>query len=164
MPQDHHDNIQVMYERAKKAFQTVEYWPQEKVDEMCAAVAWECVIFALGLMSMSSSRQTPWVIDAKYKAMKNPVKADAASIAAGKELWNKNCASCHGKTGLGDGVKARMLKDFPGDFSGAYYQNQTDGEHFYKTKFGRAEMPKYEGKLSDTDIWNMVNYMRTFKK
>jgi len=41
MPQDHNDNIQLMYERAKKAFEVVEYWPQEKVDEMCAAVAWE---------------------------------------------------------------------------------------------------------------------------
>jgi len=41
MPQDHHDNIQEMYRRAKKAFETVEYWPQEKVDEMCAAVGWE---------------------------------------------------------------------------------------------------------------------------
>ena len=41
MPQDHNDNIQVMYERARKAFEVVEYWPQEKVDEMCAAVGWE---------------------------------------------------------------------------------------------------------------------------
>lgn len=41
MPQDHHDNIQEMYRRAKKAFEIVEYWPQERVDEMCAAVGWE---------------------------------------------------------------------------------------------------------------------------
>lgn len=41
MAQDHNDNIKLMYERAKKAFQIVEYWPQEKVDEMCAAVGWE---------------------------------------------------------------------------------------------------------------------------
>ncbi len=44
------------------------------------------------------------------------------------------------------------------------YQGQTDGEHFYKTKFGRGEMPKYENKVPDTEIWNIVNYMRTFKK
>ena len=50
------------------------------------------LVLALGLMSMFSNQQTPWVIDAKYKTMKNPVKADAASIAAGKELWDKNCA------------------------------------------------------------------------
>jgi len=122
------------------------------------------LIFGLGLMSLTSLRQTPWVIDAKYKAMKNPVKADAASIAAGKELYNKNCASCHGKTGLGDGVKARTLETFPGDFSKPAYQNLPDGELFGKTKIGREEMPKYDGKISDEDIWHMVNYSRTFKK
>ncbi|MBW2544152.1 MAG: hypothetical protein JRD43_01505 [Deltaproteobacteria bacterium] len=35
------DNIQEMYERARKAFETIEFWPQEKVDEMCQAAAWE---------------------------------------------------------------------------------------------------------------------------
>jgi mono/diheme cytochrome c family protein len=122
------------------------------------------LVLAVALMSLYSSRQTPWVIDAKYKAMKNPVKADAASIAAGKDLYNKNCASCHGKTGLGDGVKARTLETFPGDFSKPAYQTQTDGELFGKTKVGRDEMPKYDGKIPDEDIWHMVNYSRTFKK
>ena len=35
------DNIQEMYARAREAFKTIEYWPQEKVDEMVQAVAWE---------------------------------------------------------------------------------------------------------------------------
>jgi sulfoacetaldehyde dehydrogenase len=35
------DNIQEMYARARKAFREIEYWPQEKVDEMVQAVAWE---------------------------------------------------------------------------------------------------------------------------
>ena len=35
------DNIQEMYVRAREAFKTVEYWPQERVDEMVAAVGWE---------------------------------------------------------------------------------------------------------------------------
>ena len=65
---------------------------------------------------------------------------------------------------MGDGVKARALKTSPGDFSKAEFQGQTDGDQFYKTKTGRGEMPKYEGKMSDDDIWNVVNYMRTFKK
>jgi mono/diheme cytochrome c family protein len=121
------------------------------------------LIMGLGLMSLTSLQQTPWVIDAKYKAMKNPVKADAASIAEGKELYNKNCASCHGKTGLGDGVKARTIDTPSGDFTKAAYQNQTDGELFGKTKLGRGDMPKYEGKLTDEDIWSIVNYTRTFK-
>ena len=106
----------------------------------------------------------PWVVPANFKTMKNPVALGDASTKAGLAVFTKNCASCHGKTGLGDGVKARALKTFPGDFSKAEYQNQTDADHFYKSKIGRGEMPKYEGKLSDDDIWNTVNYMRTFKK
>jgi mono/diheme cytochrome c family protein len=111
-----------------------------------------------------SAQPKPWVVPANFKTMKNPVAKGDPSNKAGMALYTKNCASCHGKAGLGDGVKARALKDFPGDFSKAEFQNQTDGEHFYKTKTGRGEMPKYEGKLSDDDIWNLVNYMRTFKK
>ncbi len=106
----------------------------------------------------------PWIVPANFKSMKNPVAKGDASTKAGLTIYKKNCSSCHGKAGLGDGVKARALKEFPGDFSKAEYQGQADGDHFYKTKFGRGEMPKYEGKLSDDDIWNTVNYMRTFKK
>ena len=35
------DSIQQMYAKARAAFAEVEYWPQEKVDEMVQAVAWE---------------------------------------------------------------------------------------------------------------------------
>lgn len=117
------------------------------------------------LMSITLLAQPkPWVVPANFKTMKNPVAVSEASKKAGQTLYTKNCASCHGKSGLGDGVKARSLKDFPGDFSKAEFQAQSDGDLFYKTKAGRAEMPKYEGKLTDDDIWNTVVYMRTFKK
>jgi mono/diheme cytochrome c family protein len=106
----------------------------------------------------------PWVVPGNFKAMKNPVAKGDASTKAGLAVFSKNCAACHGKLGLGDGVKARALKNFPGDFSKADFQNLADGEIFYKTKNGRDEMPKYEGKLTDDDIWNVVNYLRTLKK
>ncbi len=118
------------------------------------------LVFSVAVVAQAK----PWTVPAEYKTKKNPVAKSDVSNKAGMALYTKNCASCHGKAGLGDGVKARALKDFPGDFSKAEYQNQTDGEHFYKTKTGRSEMPKYEGKLTDDDIWNVVNYMRTFKK
>ena len=35
------DNIKEMYIKARKAFKEIEFWPQEKVDEMVAAVGWE---------------------------------------------------------------------------------------------------------------------------
>jgi mono/diheme cytochrome c family protein len=122
------------------------------------------IVTVLNMTVSAQEQPKPWDAPANFKTMKNPVATGAASTKAGLALYTKNCASCHGKTGLGDGVKARALKTFPGDFSKDAYQKQTDGEHFYKSKFGRDEMPKYEGKLSDDDIWNIVNYMRTLKK
>jgi mono/diheme cytochrome c family protein len=123
------------------------------------------LIAGLTLFSFSANAQPkPWTVPAEYKNMTNPVAKGEVSNKAGMALYTKNCASCHGKLGLGDGVKARMLKDFPGDFSAAGFQGLTDGELFFKTKSGKGEMPKYEGKLADDDIWNIVNYMRTFKK
>ena len=124
------------------------------------------LLFAAAILISFTSLEDPkpWEVPAKNKSMENPEDANAESVKVGRMLYQKNCASCHGKTGLGDGVKARGLDTFPGDFSGTYYQSQTDGEHFYKTKFGRSEMPKYDGKIDDEDIWHMVNYMRTFKK
>jgi len=106
----------------------------------------------------------PWVVPANFKSMVNPIAKSDASTTAGKTLFSKTCAACHGKTGLGDGPKAKSLKTIATDFTKAESQNQTDGDHFYKTKTGRGDMPKYEGKLSDDDIWNIVNYMRTLKQ
>ena len=123
------------------------------------------VFFVLSVTAQDEKPQAkPWPVPDEFKNMPNPVQKNKASEKTGMTLYIKHCASCHGKAGLGDGVKSRTLKDFAGDFSGSYYQDQTDGEHFYKTKFGRGEMPKYEGKLSDEEIWHTVNYMRTFRK
>ncbi len=121
-------------------------------------------ISALAFLTLSFHYMgEPWEVPSKYKAMKNPSTGDAA-VKTGSMLFNKNCSYCHGKTGLGDGVKARGLDTHPGDFSGPAFQGQTDGELFYKSKFGRDEMPKFENKITDEDIWSIVSYMRTMKK
>jgi len=140
----------------------------KKMNKMNKVLGMMSFLFVAALfVSMTFTAQEPaepWEVPAKFKSMENPEATDAESVKVGRMLYNKNCASCHGKTGLGDGSKARGLDTHPGDMSASAYQSQTDGEHFYKSKFGRNEMPKYEGKVADEDIWHMVNYMRTFKK
>lgn len=121
-----------------------------------------CILVVMSTAIVAQPK--PWVVPANFKSMKNPVAQSDASTKAGLAIYTKNCASCHGKTGLGDGVKARAIKTFPGDFSKADFQGLADGDIFYRTKTGRDEMPKYEGKLADNDIWNVVNYLRTLKK
>ena len=137
----------------------------KKVEIKNVIMSLGAIMFTTVLISFTASQDKqpkPWEVPAEYKSMENPVEADKASINTGKQLYMKHCASCHGRTGEGDGPKSRRLETFSGDFSKEAYQKQTDGEMFYKTKFGRDEMPGYEGKVSDKDIWHMVNYMRTF--
>ncbi len=125
------------------------------------------LLLSVTFISMTLTLQEdpePWEVPAKFKSMKNAADADEESLKVGKTLYSKNCASCHGKTGLGDGIKARTLDTFPGDLTSDAFHAQTDGEHFYKSKFGRNEMPKFENKISDEDIWNIVNFIRTFNK
>ena len=110
-------------------------------------------------------QKNPWPVPAKDAAKKNPIKADANSLKEGKALWSKNCESCHGKKGLGDGPKAAQLKTEPNSFAVADVQSQSDGSLFYKISTGRGDMPNFKKKLEgDDDVWNLVNYIRTLKK
>lgn len=106
----------------------------------------------------------PWPVPAADKAKVNPTPNDDATLKLGMTSWMKNCASCHGKTGLGDGPKGRMTKTHPGNFSTAAFQASTDGELFFRTKAGRSEMPAYANKIPDNEIWAMVHHMRGMKK
>lgn len=128
------------------------------------------LVVVMGLTGISftlsnNQDRKPWPVPDKDKKMKNPIANDAESIAAGKSLWNLHCKSCHGTKGLGDGTKAAQLKTDPGDFSKPDVQNETDGTLFYRTSEGRDDMPSFKKKLPDADDrWNLVNYIRTFKK
>ena len=125
-------------------------------------------IIAVCIMSFaftSIQQSKPWPVPEKSAKMPNPVKADKASISAGKSLWSLHCASCHGKTGLGDGSKAAQLKTQPQDLTTAALQAQSDGSLYYKVAEGRDDMPSFKKKIPDAeDIWNLVNYMRTLRK
>jgi mono/diheme cytochrome c family protein len=123
------------------------------------------IVVFITAASFTILQTKPWVVPADKAKVSNPVKGDAESLATGKTLWNQHCASCHGKTGLGDGSKAAQLETTPPDFSKAAFQGQTDGAIFYKTSEGRGDMPSFKKKIPDQeDIWSLVNFMRTQKK
>lgn len=106
----------------------------------------------------------PWNAPDKYLKMTNPQKPTKESLKDAKDLWTTHCQSCHGKTGHGDGSKAAQLKTEPGNFSLPATQKQSDGSLFYKISEGRGDMPSFKKKIPEAeDIWNLINYMRTFK-
>jgi mono/diheme cytochrome c family protein len=96
--------------------------------------------------------------------MTNPVQADATSIAAGKNLYDKNCAGCHGDTGKGDGSMGAELDPKPPDLTDADWKHgSTDGELFLVIRDGAkgTGMKPFREKLTAHQIWDVVNYVRT---
>lgn len=106
----------------------------------------------------------PWPCPESYAKMENPIKADKGILAAGKDVWERNCKSCHGKYGKGDGVKSKNLDISCGDFSSEEYQSKSDGELFWRVTQGRKPMPTNKDKISDIERWSVILYTRTFAK
>lgn len=115
------------------------------------------LLLAFTLMPQSKD----WEVPDQAKNKKNPVASNDASIAAGKEIYTKNCYNCHGKKGKGDGPKSGDLPKSPQDFSKESFQKQTDGTLFYKISEGRKPMPTFKKDLSDDQRWQVINYVRT---
>ena len=97
--------------------------------------------------------------------VKNPIPATAKSIETGQKLYQMNCRHCHGATGLGDGPLAPKDPPPPANLTDAKWDHgSTDGEIFSVIKNGAgpdSKMKPMKAKLSDNDIWNVVNYIRT---
>ena len=92
----------------------------------------------------------------------NPVPADAASIARGKEFYDINCYVCHGSDGRGQGpVGLLFAEKAPVDLNDAYTQDQTDGQLYFTLTRGRALMPFYRDALIPSERWDVINYVRS---
>ena len=75
--------------------------------------------------------------------MKNPVEPTPKSIAAGKNVYDKYCADCHGATGNGVSEKSSTLaaagEAKPSDLTDNKWDHgSTDGEIFVNSAHHRA--------------------------
>ena len=90
--------------------------------------------------------------------------ATAESVANGGAVFAKQCASCHGAGGKGDGAVAAKLKSKPSDLTDAEWKHgPSDGEIFTLIRDGakNAGMKAYRGVLTDPQMWDLVNYIRS---
>jgi mono/diheme cytochrome c family protein/glucose/arabinose dehydrogenase len=103
----------------------------------------------------------------------SPVAATPQSIAAGKRVFDANCAACHGNLAQGAvkaGITISILEEQkarqPPDLTdGQWDHGSTDGEIFAVIKRGLPPtmMAGYDGRIPDTDIWHIVNYLRSLR-
>ena len=96
----------------------------------------------------------------------NPVAGNANATALGEKLFVANCLTCHGPEGHGDGPGAAALEKKPADLPKRIKETgEKDGELFWKISEGRAPMITWKTQLSETQRWELVNYIRaTFAK
>ena len=123
------------------------------------AIAW------LGASAMSVSGQ-PAAGTPDAKAMKNPVPATPESIAAGQKTYQKYCKFCHGADAKGDGPMAPKDTHPSNLTDDKWDRGSTDGEIFLVIRDGagpKFDMKGYKSKMSETDIWNVVNYLRSLQ-
>ena len=94
----------------------------------------------------------------------NPILPNAKSIAAGQVLYTTNCVACHGVFGKGDGPLAITLNPRPADLSYHAIPGVHTDEQLFEwitNGFPGSRMPAWKTVLSDTDRWNLVNFIRT---
>lgn len=105
-----------------------------------------------------------WLSPAPSAAKKNPIAPMQNSIAVGQKIYLKTCALCHGKSGDADGPAVIELNIHPAKLSDPKLATESDGSLFWKITTGKKPMPAFGKRLSETDRWHLVNYIRTLPK
>ena len=101
--------------------------------------------------------------NAEAQKLKNPEPKNAETLEAGKKVYARHCASCHGPQGKGDGGMA-LAGGVPSDLTDETWDyGSTDGEIFTAIRDGvSADMLAYQDKLNDQQLWQIVHLIRSW--
>lgn len=83
-----------------------------------------------------------------------PQSVSAAGLDSAQQLYMAHCAGCHGMNGISVVPQAK-------DFSRTRLLAQPDQDLIDIIRSGRNMMPAYLGILSDREILDVINYLRT---
>jgi mono/diheme cytochrome c family protein len=84
-------------------------------------------------------------------------------VSQGKTVYQKECLSCHGRSGKGNGSNANSLSTQPTDFTNQAFMAQTSSATLYNAISSgiTPDMPAYAATLSDNDRLAVVAYLRS---
>lgn len=120
----------------------------------------------MGGMSMTRHRHVMRNgIDPKYADRSNPLKPTTGVLMKGKQLYEDNCASCHGSAGRGNGEAANALDPKPTNIAAFSQMPMASDAYLYwtiaegGTPVGSA-MPAFKDTLEADEIWRIITYLR----
>ena len=96
-------------------------------------------------------------------ALRNPVAATPDALAAGKFLYDTDCAACHGSSGHGDGPAAHVLRVQPPDLIAGTSAARPDGYIFGAIRNGVGNSPALGDAMSPHEAWEVVLYLRALQ-
>lgn len=80
--------------------------------------------------------------------------AGAADTAKGGQLYAKHCAGCHGSNGV------PVMPGTP-NFTQPQTMMRSDAAFANVIRNGRMTMPGYRGLLKDSEVYDVIAYLRT---
>jgi mono/diheme cytochrome c family protein len=104
----------------------------------------------------------------------NPLPITEAGLAHGKELYNIYCGICHGVKGDGLGYLVRDADPAKGIVAGVYpaapanfmldtFIHSSAGRLYHGIMYGKNVMGSYADKLSYTERWEVIHYIRSLQ-
>jgi len=111
--------------------------------------------------TVADETRSPWPVPENARNVKNPIKPSVEGLKAAAQLYHQNCELCHSESGSSSSSAAQNLPQRPAVLSDTKIMKKaTDGELFWKITEGRPPMPSYEHQLTETQRWQLVNYIR----
>ena len=94
----------------------------------------------------------------------NPLPSQRpAVLAAGKSLFEINCAVCHGNNARGNGTVRFLLRVPPADLTAGVAAQRSDGYLYATIRNGSIVMPSYADAMSSQERWEVVLYLRSLQ-
>ena len=114
--------------------------------------------------TFSSDNRNESVLAQAFICNSAPFHPNPSSLSTGKQIYAGNCQTCHGELGRGDGPAAPGLDPPPADL---VVHVPLHPEHtlfnFVHDGIPGTGMAPLGDKLSDEEIWHVINHIKTFE-
>jgi mono/diheme cytochrome c family protein len=111
------------------------------------------------LFSVPRLKGQEWVVPEDQIAMSSPTEYNLENVQRGKEVYLRNCRSCHGDPGKNNQL---ALVPMPVDITSEEMQDNSEGSLYYKITVGRGVMPPFQTTISERDRWNLVHFIKNY--
>jgi mono/diheme cytochrome c family protein len=126
----------------------------------CIAVGISMGLHANAGLAHESMAPDMWMAPEKVAHTLNPLPADNKSVARGGKLFLQNCSACHGENAEGLDAEIVGLEKSPPNLK-ERIKMHPDGDFFWKIQEGRGDMPSFNEDLTEEQIWEVINFIRS---